>query len=567
MGAILPGAIRPTVTAQTPTQNTRGPVNFYNNGQVDWSALLSDTGDILRGIGSQDPDSFGKIISQRETQAAAQQQRATEAQRYQDQLKQQQREIEAQHYQDALKQQQRAIEAQHYQDTLKQQQFSNNLALQTLQIKAATAAGKGQNLDTAAPTAVFGDTRAVRPVSPGVQPVTAPPSAQFLPVAPNASISDIPTPMPKSSNPVTSNLGPVISELSQLQGTAGPRSSVAQVSAAPGADTFNSNAANKIAMGQPLKNAPNSTFMQDLVTAISPIGSASAASAFSRGLNTIGSAAVAPTQTNAPTQPVTRMPAEPFQIITPGTIPDHLKAAYTQFDTYHPELAENALRVANYQLPMSELNKLVAKQYKDPQEVQAVQRLVHMINPDYNPEMAQKIQQVQQNINNPRSPDNADLKSLSKLAVVNLQQRQYAARVPSISIPLLNRPWVTVNRWAGQQDLSRFDQGADAENKELERWRLGGRPTVSSLKTISPLYDASLGPRVLTASYDAIQKGIDRDIYNKLYQASIATRGYGGYRNSDLNPVVLQRLKDEGYIGIGQDGRLVLLKPAVTSTQ
>lgn len=542
MGNILPASItHPQVTGPNALPNR----TLFNNGNVNYSAAIGDIGDILRGLGGP-AGSWDPILRQREAEDAAQQQRA--------------------------------IEAQRYAAATRQHQFANNLALQNFRLRAAALMNRGQ-----------GD-----PDSP----------SNFVGTGgPNSGVP-IPTSRPNNlGDPAASNLGPTISSLAQLQGASGPRISALQTKNAPSPSTFDANAANNIAMASPVQIAPSadtpssgfvhnlltagSGAVHNLLTAISPVGTASAAPLARQNVNMaeengFNNDRVPYNVTNQDIQKITNAPilaalnngtsnssnssnasriGEPNsipekQVISPDTLQGTARDIYDKFDLHQPQLARDLIAVANHQIPLSD----ILKNWKTSADRTAITRSLYAINPNYDERVAQRVQQFRKTLENPKAPENVGLRSDQELANLIQEQEANIKNLPDWRYPFLTGIRDAVGRLTGNQALSRFDQLADPINKEIERGRLQGRPTVSSLSTLAPLYSASLGHNVLRRSYDDLLHDIDRRTYDQIYNSVASTNGYGGFRTSDLNPTVVQRLHDKGYINVTSDG---MIRPLV----
>ena len=528
MGNILPTSItHPQLTGSNALPNRA----LFNNGNVNYGAVIGDIGDVLRGLGGP-AGSWDPILRQREAEDAAQQQRALEAQRYA--------------------------------AATRQQQFSNNLALQNFRLRTAALMNRGQ-----------GD-----PDYP----------ASFIGTGPLDS--DVPKSTSRPNNlgdPAASNLGPAISSLAQLQGTSGPRISALQTKNASSPSTFDANAANNIAMASPMQIAPSndtpsSGFVHNLLTAINPVGTASAASLAGQNVNTaeangVNNDRVPYNVTNQDIQKITSAPilaalnngtpnasnasriGEPNsipekQVISPDTLQGTARDIYDKFDLHQPQLARDLIAVANHQIPLTD----ILKNWKTSADRTAITRSLYAINPNYDERVAQRVQQFRKTLENPKAPENIGLRSDQELANLIQEQEANIKNLPDWRYPFLTGLRDIVGRWTGNQALSRFDQLADPINKEIERGRLQGRPTVSSLSTLAPLYSASLGHNVLRRSYDDLLRDIDRRTYGQIYNAVASTNGYGGFRSSDLNPTVVKRLHDKGYINVTADG---VIRPLV----
>lgn len=546
MGNILPASItHPQVTGPNALPNRA----LFNNGNVNYGAVIGDIGDILRGLGGP-AGSWDPILRQREAEDAAQQQRA--------------------------------IESQRYAAATRQQQFSNNLALQNYQLRTAALMNRGQ-----------GD-----PDHP----------ASFIGTGPLDS--DVPTSTSRPNNlgdPAASNIGPTISSLAQLQGTSGPRISALQTKNASNPSTFDANAANNIAMASPMQIAPSndtpssgfvhnlltagSGAVHNLLTAISPVATASAAPIARQNVNMaeangVNNDRVPYNVTNQDIQKITSAPilaalnngtsnasngtsnasnasriGEPNsipekQVISPDTLQGTARDIYDKFDLHQPQLARDLIAVANHQIPLTD----ILKNWKTSADRTAITRSLYVINPNYDERVAQRVQQFRKTLENPKAPENIGLRSDQELANLIQEQEANIKNLPDWRYPFLTGLRDIVGRWTGNQALSRFDQLADPINKEIERGRLQGRPTVSSLSTLAPLYSASLGHNVLRRSYDDLLRDIDRRTYGQIYNAVASTNGYGGFRSSDLNPTVVKRLHDKGYINVTSDG---VIRPLV----
>lgn len=469
---------------------------LFNNGNVNYSAAIGDIGDILRGLGGP-AGSWDPILRQREAEDAAQQQRA--------------------------------IEAQRYAAATRQQQFSNNLALQNFRLRAAALLNRGQTAPNS-PAGVLGTGRP-NTIIDSIQPLTS------------AADSGVPIPTPKPNNlgdPAASNLGPTISSLAQLQGASGPRISALQTKNAPSPSTVDANAA------------------------MNPVGTAAAAPIARQNVNLAGNGINnLETPQRGDVQITANSPriGDPNNISVHGVIsPDALQGTareiYDKLNLHLPELAKDLIRAANHQTPLND----ILKNWKSPADRVAISQALNAINPNYDERIAQSVQQFQKNLNNPRLPANMGLRSDQELANLIQEQEENAKNLPDWRYQFLTGIRDRIGRWTGNQALSRFDQKADEINKEIERERLQGRPTVSSLSTLAPLYNASLGRASLRRSYEDLLRGVDRRNYDRIYNAVASTSGYGGYRVENLDPAVVARLRAQKYIRVDDDGKIIPLR-------
>lgn len=250
--------------------------------------------------------------------------------------------------------------------------------------------------------------------------------------------------------------------------------------------------------------------------------------------------------------------------ITPDNLPDNIKKAYNQFATYHPELAEGALQVANYQLTPLQLNQLVAKQYKDPQEIQAVQRLVRIINPNYDPNIVQKVQNFQKDLNNPKGLA-ANLKTLRELQDTNLDLQEMAKKLPGTTSPFVNAEIAQrAAGWLGNQNLRNYNLLLDTYAKPLERYQIGGKATNASLTAAKQQLDPSFGADTNVRLLREHQKIFDRQVLDIINSAYQGTNGVNGIPQNLLSQATLDRLQKGGLITIRNDGTVI---PALSRQQ
>ena len=197
------------------------------------------------------------------------------------------------------------------------------------------------------------------------------------------------------------------------------------------------------------------------------------------------------------------------QVISPDTLQGTARDIYDKFDLHQPQLARDLIAVANHQIPLTD----ILKNWKTSADRTAITRSLYAINPNYDERVAQRVQQFRKTLENPKAPENIGLRSDQELANLIQEQEANIKNLPDWRYPFLTGIRDAVGRLTGNQALSRFDQLADPINKEIERGRLQGRPTVSSLSTLAPLYSASLGHNVLRRSYDDLLRDIDRRTY------------------------------------------------------
>lgn len=243
------------------------------------------------------------------------------------------------------------------------------------------------------------------------------------------------------------------------------------------------------------------------------------------------------------------------KFITPDTIPEAVRDKYNRLAEAQPELAKELLLAANHQIPISD----VTKAYRNPADVIAIRNFVPLLNPHYDPKISQNVQQFQRDINNQKSPVNVNFRSDQELANQILQQIETTKKLPSTGFTAGNKVLDKVEDFFGSTSLSDYYKQLDAIAKEVERGRLQGRPTVSSIKSLTPLYDASQGPKMLTRAYNRLLEGVDKRLYNQIYNAVNATKGYGGYQSYHLDPSALKRLHAKGYIRVDSNGAVVPL--------
>ena len=95
-------------------------------------------------------------------------------------------------------------------------------------------------------------------------------------------------------------------------------------------------------------------------------------------------------------------------------------------------------------------------------------------------ELRKEFQQFRKTLENPKAPENIGLRSDQELANLIQEQEANIKNLPDWRYPFLTGIRDAVWKMDRQyQALSRFDQLADPINKEIERGRLQGRPTVS----------------------------------------------------------------------------------------
>lgn len=258
---------------------------------------------------------------------------------------------------------------------------------------------------------------------------------------------------------------------------------------------------------------------------------------------------IGPSQPAGANSPSTLSP----RMITPDSLNGTARTLYSKLYAVQPALSSDIIRAANHQVPLGD----ILKNWKNPADKAAISQMLYQINPNYNDSIAQNVKQFNQDLRNPKSPVNVNFRSDLELQDLINQQRGNVDKLPNGVAPFLTKWLDWVERKRGSQPLANYDQLNDAIFKEIERGRLQGRPTVSSLKTLAPLYDASLGPDILRKSYNTLLDGVDKRLYNQIYNASHRTGGYGGYTVDQLTPSVIKRLIQKKYIHVDLNGRIV----------
>lgn len=243
-------------------------------------------------------------------------------------------------------------------------------------------------------------------------------------------------------------------------------------------------------------------------------------------------------------------------IIDPAKFSPELRAKFDGLKANDPHMYDNVINVANY----GALEDDVLKGIQNPRDRINFSRAVRAANPSFDPKVAGVIRQFEIDKNNPKSPTSVMFKQGLDLSNVLARQIENAKRLPSLGFKWGTKALDLANEAFSARSVTDYDQLGDDVYKGVESGRLHGKPTTYAVKSLQPLYDKSLGPNALARAHELLADENDARIYDNIYDAAVATKGFGGYKTYDLTPQVVKRFVKKGYLMVGRNGLLRPLK-------